>query len=329
MQQSLTFVGIDVSKLTLDICVIDDNNRQYVKISNNAEAIEAFFIKYSHGRLCIGMENTGCYNYYLYEVLAKLKLEFYVIPPLHLKKSIGLSRGKNDKIDSHRIAAFLEVNQKKLTVYRPQSPAIKQLQLWLGARNTRIKLKKQTQQSEEVYAFTDTDTDSLKQMNQQIIAMLEEQIKKIEKQIQQLIGSIPELSVPFKLITSIQGVGNVLAWHLLVRTNGFTTIDSARKMACYAGVAPFEYSSGTSIRGKAKVSHFADKGLKTLLHLAAMSAIRLTGDLKNYYQRKVQEGKSKMSVINAVRNKIIHRIYAVLKRQTPYQIFLSPDLVMS
>lgn len=322
MQQSLIFVGIDVSKRTVDICMADGDHHQHFTVGNNVADLEAFFEGYLHHHLCIGMENTGCYNYYLYEVLAKLQLGYHVINPLHLKKSIGLCRGKNDKIDAFRIAAFLELNSKRLAVYRPQTAAIRQLQLLLGARNIRIKNKKQLMRTEEGYTFTDADTQKLKQMNAAVIALLDQQIKDVEKQIQQLVSSIEELAVPYQLITTVQGVGKVLAWHLLVRTNGFTTIDCPRKMACYAGVAPFEHSSGTSVRGRTRVSHFADKGLKTLLHMAAMSAIRLTGDLKNYYQRKLAEGKNKMSILNAVRNKIIHRIYAVLKKKTPYQIFL-------
>jgi transposase len=323
MQQSPFFAGIDVSKLTLDICILQNDYHQYFKIANNVAAIEAFFREHADKHLCIGMENTGCYNYHLYEALVTLQLDYYVIAPLHLKKSMGLCRGKNDQIDSFRIASFLELNQKRLVAYRPQSPAIRQLQLLLTARNMRVKNKKQIRDTEEAHAFNDAGTSVLKELNQQIITLLNEQIKAIEKQIQQLVNASHELAVPFGLITSVQGVGKVLAWHLLVRTNGFTTINSARKMACYAGVAPFEHSSGTSVRGKTRVSAFADKGLKTLLHLAAMSAIRLTGDLKDYYQRKVTEGKNKMSALNAVRNKIIHRIYAVLKRQSPYQIFLT------
>lgn len=90
-------------------------------------------------------------------------------------------------------------------------------------------------------------------------------------------------------------------------------------MACYAGVAPFEHSSGTSVRYKMKVSPMADKELKRLLHLAALSVIRLKNDLAAYFKRKVAEGKNKMSVLNAVRNKIIHRIYALIKSEKNYQ----------
>jgi transposase len=90
-------------------------------------------------------------------------------------------------------------------------------------------------------------------------------------------------------------------------------------MACYAGVVPFDYQSGTSIRYKPKVSVFADKELKKILHMAAMSAIQIDNDLRTYYLRKVEEGKNKMSVINAVRNKIIHLIFALINNKTVYQ----------
>jgi transposase len=96
------------------------------------------------------------------------------------------------------------------------------------------------------------------------------------------------------------------------------TIAEPKKLACHAGVAPFEYKSGSSVRGRPGVSQHARKRLKSLLHLAAMTAIRLKGELQEYYQRKVREGKNKMLVLNAVRNKLIHRLYAVVKRGEKY-----------
>lgn len=159
-------------------------------------------------------------------------------------------------------------------------------------------------------------------------ATLTEQIKQLEQHIEELIASDEGLSQQAQWIQSVQGVGKVLCWNLLVTTNEFKNITDPRKLACYAGVVPFDYSSGTSIRGKHKVSVYADKALKTLLHLAAMSAIRLKGELRDYYQRKVQQGKNKMSVLNAVRNKIIHRVFAVLKHKKSYQTYLH-NLAMS
>ncbi|WP_460952446.1 transposase [Spirosoma daeguense] len=97
-----------------------------------------------------------------------------------------------------------------------------------------------------------------------------------------------------------------------------TTITDPKQMACHAGVAPFEYRSGTSVRGKTRVSHQARKRLKALFHLGAMSCIRKEGELRTYYQRKVAEGKNKMLVLNAIRNKLIHRVYAVVRRKEKY-----------
>ncbi len=82
---------------------------------------------------------------------------------------------------------------------------------------------------------------------------------------------------------------------------------------------PFEYSSGTSIHKRARVHHMANKLLKKQLHLCALTAMTHDPELKAYYTRKVKEGKSKMLVINNVRNKLIHRVCAVIKRQQPYQ----------
>jgi len=325
MQQFQTFAGIDISKLTLDICLLKGDNKEHFTISNDIQTIKAFFNQlpdFASG-LYIGMENTGCYNYYLYQILSELELPFYVIPPIHLKKSLGLSRGKNDKIDAFRIASFLESNIKHLSIYKPQRTVILKLQLLLTARSQRVKIKKQLTNGGEQYQYAPTENiQGVLQLDSELVAIIDQQIKAIEIQIQELIKNDEKLSACYKLISSVQGVGKILSWNLLVRTGEFDNISSPRKLACFAGVAPFDHSSGTSIRGKSKVSHFADKSLKTLLHLAAISAIRLAGDLRDYYLRKVAEGKNKMSVINAIRNKIIHRVYAVLKNQKTYQNYL-------
>ncbi len=332
MQQVPTFTGIDISKLTLDICVCQGSAKHHYVIDNEPEAIRAFFVPLLVLKvkgLYIGMENTGCYSYYLYQVLSELKLHYYVIPPVHLKKSIGLTRGKNDKIDAARIVTFLEVNLKNLTAYKLQRPVVIQLQLLLTTRSQRVKMRKQVLDGGEQYPYAPNTSQPLAQLDKELIRHIDKQIKTIETQIQCLISADPQLCAAYKLITTVQGVGKVLGWNLLVRTGEFAAISSPRKLACYAGVAPFEHSSGTSVRGKTRVSHYADKDLKKLLHLAAMSAIRLAGDLRDYYQRKVAEGKKKMSTLNAVRNKIIHRVYAVLKKQRPYQNYLTNNLVLS
>ena len=140
----------------------------------------------------------------------------------------------------------------------------------------------------------------------------------IDKQINALIQADGQLRELFDLMTSIPGIGPATVTEVLVATNELKAITDPKKLACHAGVAPFEHRSGTSIRGKSKVSQHARKRLKYVFHLAAMSAIRVKGERQDYYQRKVKEGKNKMLVLNAVRNKLIHRLYAVVKRGEKY-----------
>jgi transposase len=246
---------------------------------------------------------------------------------LHLKKSLGLVRGKNDKVDAIRITGFIEKNYTELPRWKCPSSSVQKLKVLLAERNHRVKVKKQFTSQQTGYAKMKSikmDKDMLR-LNKQVVETLNKQIKVLEEQIEQLINTDELMKKQAVLMRSVPGVGKVLSSTLLAKTSGFTSIESPRKLACYCGVVPFDHQSGTSIRGRNRVSVYADKSLKSLLHLAAMSAIRLKNDLRAYYLRKVAEGKNKMSVLNAVRNKIIHRIYAVIKNQTPY----TTDLVLS
>ena len=152
-----------------------------------------------------------------------------------------------------------------------------------------------------------------------VIVKLEKQIKQVEQEIQQLIDSDNNLKKLYGLITSVSGVGQIVAINTLMVTNEFKQIANPKEMACNCGVAPFKYDSGKTIRSRAKVSHRANKSMKVLFHLAAMSAISTNGELRDYYLRKVEEGKNKMAIINAVRNKIIHRIFACERDQRKYE----------
>jgi transposase len=105
---------------------------------------------------------------------------------------------------------------------------------------------------------------------------------------------------------------------LFVFTRGFSAFENGKQLACYCGVVPFNKLSGTSVRYKPGVSPFANKKLKKLLHLCALAALRFDTGLKAYYERKVAEGKNKMSIINAIRNKLILRIFAVLRDDRSY-----------
>lgn len=323
------FIGIDVSNKTLDICIKEGNNSSFCTIENSVSSCNKFFNKFKNNAsfTYVAMENTGRYNCNLYEVLEQFTFLVYVINPIHMKKSLGLVRGKNDQIDAERIVCFIERNHMDLPQWQPNTLSIKKLKVLQAERKHRIKIKSgllKQQYDYKLMKYIKMDKELLK-LNQSLIVNIEKQIKVIENKIELIIEEDQRLQEQSERLQTIPGVGKVLTWMMITKTQGFTAINNPRKMACYAGVVPFDHQSGTSIRFRPKVSIFADKELKKVLHLAAMSAIRLDNDFRMYYLRKVEEGKNKMSILNAIRNKIIHRIFALIKNETIYQ----KDFVMS
>ena len=150
------------------------------------------------------------------------------------------------------------------------------------------------------------------------IRAIEKDIEGVEEKLKQIIDDDDHLKKIFNLATSVAGIGFVTAVNLIIHTNEFKMLTDVRKLACYCGIAPFEYSSGT-IRGKRRVHPMANKKLKTNLHMGALTSVKVDPGLKQYYERKVAEGKNKMSVLNAVKNKLLARVLAVVKRGVPYE----------
>ena len=134
----------------------------------------------------------------------------------------------------------------------------------------------------------------------------------------EVIAGNEKITGQMEPVTSIKGIGKFTAMYLIVCTNGFEKFENWRQMACYAGVAPFEHTSGTSVRGKTKVSPLADLKLKSLLNMCAIVAVQHDAELKAYYARKLAEGKPEMPVINNVRCKLLARVFAVMNRESPY-----------
>lgn len=329
-KEQTVYVGIDVSKKSLDICVLLESSSKTEKVKNNKKAIELFFKRLQKQlgsyNIHVCLENTGYYNWATYEAMETLSpITLFVISPLHIKRSIGLVRGKNDAIDAERIASFLRTNQNSLKPFIIPRKIIRSLQALVAQRKRLVEMKsKISVPSNELKSFADkTLIKQIMKTSAEALKTIVSQVLVIEKQIEKLINEDPSLKEKYNQITSIQGVGKVLCWSILIKTNEFKSINDPRKLACYAGVVPFEYSSGTSIFKKPRVSVMADRTLKKLLHMAAMRAIQIQGDLQSYYQRKVAEGKNKMLVLNNVRNKIVARICSVVKNQKTYIINLN------
>jgi transposase len=322
------FIGIDVSKSSLDMAVVKDGALvAEAKIENTAVAVRSFIRKLvgdtgvALDRVIVCMEHTGIYNAIALEVFFKKGVKICVEPALRIKYSQGMTRGKTDKIDARRIAVYAFKNQRELAFWKPQRLVIQKMQALLSLRQRLLRAKTQLNVPiREAVGFVDQSI--IKELRQESKAALNgimKNLKSIDDQINRIIAEDVNVRTQIEQITSVPGLGKITAANMVVTTNEFTRINEAKKFACYSGVAPFEHSSGSSIRGKTKVSKLANMDVKTLLHLAAMSAIRSNKELKVFYERKVAEGKNKMSVINAVRNKLISRAFACVTQGRLYQ----------
>ena len=323
------FVGIDVSKDKLDLCVIDERQSEksyHCIITNNSKALSKLLsdLKSKFGKpdetwlFC--MEHTGVYALPVCHFLSDYELNYALVPALQIQKSIGIRRGKSDKTDSKDIANYAKLFADQIKLYKLPEKVLHKLQILLGQRERLIKCRVAMKTaSQEGDAFLEKDVMKLIQgQNKRVIKKLDDEVIKIEDQMALLIASDKTLKRVHHLVSSVPGVGNQTSYHLLIATRCFTSFENARQLASYCGVAPFEYSSGKSIRGKTKVSHLANKKIKSLLSMCALNAKVSDPQIRQYYQRKVAEGKNPMSVMNAVKNKLLQRIFATVERGTPY-----------
>jgi len=326
MQLQPLYIGIDVSKLTLDVsCLGQASTHCYHQFENSKAGLRSlnrWLLQqegFSYTDVLFCMEHTGIYTRQVVAFLILQGAKVWLESALHLKRSIGMIRGKNDKVDSYRIARYAMVNADQAKLISPSNGTLQLLKDLLACR-TRISKSIQSinVSVRELARIDKASGKELADLNKAALEGLRKSKTAIEKRMQELINSDSELNRIFTLATSVKGIGRVLATELLIYTHKFTRMTNVKQLACYCGVAPFTHTSGISIRGKTRTSHFANMNLKRTLHLAAMSSTQYVPDLRKYYERKVAEGKSKMCVINAIRNKLLHRILAVVKRGTPY-----------
>lgn len=324
MKKLLETLGVDVSKKTLDAHLyVADTHHQF---NNNLEGFQTMIrwaketgaVKVSALLICF--EHTGLYGMQLAAYLESKKMFYCMIPALEIKRSLGMVRGKDDKVDAKRIASYAHLRRETIKQTKLPSLLLQKLKQLLSLRDNmvvqRAGYKAKFGELKRVYKKTEIEV--LLNTQEKLVRELSKAIKNMENEILALIKSDPEVYKVYQLVTSIKGVGFIVAANLIVITQCFTTFENSRKLACYCGVAPFEKRSGSSLKTKAKVSHYANKKMKTLLNLAASSAIQSNEELKAYYQRRVEKGKSKMSSLNIIRNKILHRVFAVVNRGTPY-----------
>jgi len=330
------FIGIDFSKSKFDVTIltsIAQKDFAQATFDNDQKGYKAF-LKWVLNQTIVSQqdwlfcgEHTGLYSRGLTEFLLKKGLFIWLENPLQIKCSWGIKRIKTDRIDSLEIARYALRFQDKAVNCRPANKEIESLRLLLAYRGRLVKNKVSLDvAAKETRKVINRDVTSrfIFENSQRDIERIKKEIKTIESRMLETIMS-GQLKQNYLLVLSIKGIGMITAIALIVHTDNFTAFQTARQLACYSGVVPFEKSSGTSINGGTHISHLANKDIKVLLTQCARCAVQYDKDLAAYYSRKLAEGKNERLVINNVRNKLVHRIFAVVSSKTPYrENYLNP-----
>jgi len=317
-------IGIDMSKLTFDVRI--HSNQMYETFENSQKGFKRLLkwvnknSSFLADEILFIFEFTGLYSHQLSVFLTEYYIPFAMVPGLAIKRSLGIARGKDDKIDATKIALFGYRLREELTPYKLPSKEIISLKRLLTLRERLVKHRAGYKAclKEQKRVLKKKDNLILFETQEKMIVALTKQIDKVEQEMQAIIKDNNELHTIYKLVTSVKGIGPQTALFLIAYTDGFAKFKNARKFASYCGIAPFPNSSGTSIRGKTKVSNLANKKIKSLLDLCAKSAIQNSFEMKAYYNKRINEGHNKMSTINIIRNKLIARVFAVVRRGVPY-----------
>jgi transposase len=321
-------IGADISKSTIDLHCF--GKPEWLTISNNIKGFKELlkWIKKQVSRqledVLIVMEYTGIYTYNLENFLHNNQVDYVKRPALDIKRSSGIKRGKTDKADAEMISKYGWQRREELQPMKPLTQAQLDLQQLMSYRDKLVadKASYQSRIKELKAQMQQKLNERIIQSTQNILQLLKDEIKQTEAAIKALIKSDEAFNNNYELVKSVKGIGFATTVHVLIKTENFTRFD-ARKFACYSGIAPFKNESGSSIRGRTKTSYLANRKIKSLFTMAAISAINHDPQLREKYEQKLQEGKAKMVALNIIRFKLITRIFSVIKRQSPYILSLT------
>lgn len=321
--QKKFIIGADISKSTIDIHCF--GKADCLTISNNIKGFKQLLqwikkhVSKKPEEVIVVMEYTGIYTYNFENFLHASQIDYVKKPALDIKRSAGIQRNKTDKADARMISKYGWQRKEELKPMKPQTQLQIDLQQLMAHRDKLVadKSSYQSRIKELKEQMGKMLNNRIVESTEIILQLLKEELKQTEASIKTLLKEDKQLANNYKLVQSVKGIGFVTTVHMLIKTENFTRFD-ARKFACYCGVAPFKHESGSSIRGKTKTSNLANRKIKSLFTMAAISAINHDPELKAKYEQKLQQGKAKMVALNIIRFKLIERIFSVIRGQSPY-----------
>ncbi len=310
-------VGIDLAKEKFDVNYIDRAGKEIQKVvKNNLKAITSFLNKVSEGYTLVA-EHTGVYGDLLLFSCTVRNIPISYCSGYVIKHSMGLIKEKTDQVDAARIKEYGERFTDKLKLTEFDTEMMYELESLHALRTQLAKTKQRLTSYETNRKSRPFQSISVQKRTKVTIIALELEINEIEAEMEYLIKKNPEMQENYEIIRSIQGVGPVIAVDLIVKTGNFKRIDTARKLASYAGICPFANESGAMVNKK-RISKFRDTKLKSYLYMGVKSALPHNKDFKHYYALKVAEKKHHFLIMNNLANKLVRTIYSCVENKRFY-----------
>lgn len=317
MKKSKNYVGIDISKLTFDVAISNqENTYKHHKFSNDAKGFESFKkLLNSEKSVCV-MEASGPYYLKLASYLSTNSIDVCVINPLVIRRfcQMRMSRTKTDKKDAMMIAEYGKTEEPSF--WTPESGyvlEIKQMQAYLEQVNKgRTGLIRQREAFNQNPNQSNDVTESLTS----IVVKMEAEIKEIEKKMEIIIKTYHQEM--FEQLKSIPGLGRKTSLFLIVISGGFSKFENAKQLASYVGISPRIFESGTSVKGRSKICKMGMSKIRAMLYVCAWSAKKYNKSCKELYDRLVEKGKSKKLALIAVVNKLLKQAFALATKKEYY-----------
>jgi len=311
-------LGIDIAKLKFNACLINHNGKLRHKVFPNSETgfeqLRQWLSKQGVERVHACLEATGTYSEPLALFLHEAGQRVSVINPAAVKAfaQSRLSRTKTDRVDAELIARFCQAQAPP--AWTPPAREVRELQALVRRLDALIEMRV----AEENRLSSGITVEAVRQSVAAHLAYLVEQIKRTEELIRHQINAHPTLRQQSELLDSIPGIGEATAAALLAELTDIKQYGSARQVAAYAGLVPRERQSGSSLRGRARLSKIGNARLRKALYFPAVTALRCRTFFRAWAEGLQARGKCKMTVICAVMRKLIHLAYGVLKSGQPF-----------
>jgi transposase len=315
-----TWIGIDVSKATLDVALLREQDQQQTQVRNDKTGFRTLlnFLKKrcpQGGHVCL--EATGLYGDAVAEVLVQHGYPVSVVNPARIKAygDSQLKRNKTDRADAALIADFCRTQQPAL--WQPPAPEVKELRALLRHLDDLLSMRQQ--ESNRVQSGEQSPT-VLAQL-QQHIAFLDTQLQQLKRQIDDHFDHHPDLKHHRDLLTSIPGIADLTAGRLLGELFEIRSFHSAAQVAAFVGLTPRQHRSGSSVQRHSRITKQGNAALRAALYMPALAAMRFNPILRTFAQRLRARGLAKQSVVVAVMHKLLHIAFGVLKSDRPFNPF--------